>query len=243
MNSNAHLRRGRRQHVVSACLFFAFLAALVSPSVAADGSKPPPARTKYPIPDLVMIVWVTEQMDRVSFTYNKAVKRDAVEIRLGNLLRETAWTANDIHIEDLKMADGATTTTVEFTTLGTVNLQSGGFPLAPIIKTFKDLKYLEIQFMVSMPFNFRGLRHFENKHVKIALNRGTNVYGYSIFIKDPNFKTLDLPLVQPETTAASRPAGAGRTKLLGLMLTLMLGFFAAMLVYFIMKRATGSRES
>jgi len=243
VNSNAYLHSGRHRHLVSACLLLAFLAALVSPILAAEGSKPPAAATKYPIPDLVMIVWVTEQMDRVSFSYDKAMKRDAVEVHLGNLLRETAWTANNIRVEDQKMADGATTTTIEFTTLGTVNLQSGGFPLEPIIKAFKDLKYLEIQFLVSMPFNFRGLRHFENKHVKIALNRGTNVYGYSVFINDSNFKTLDLPLLQSDATTASKPADAGRTKLLGLVLIAMLGFFAAMLVYFITKRATGSRKS
>lgn len=232
----------RSRHLVFAFMLLAFLAALVSPTLGADGSKPP-AGTKYPIPDLVMIVWVTEQMDRVSFTYAKTMKRDNVEAHLGNLLRETAWTANNLHIEDLKMGDGSATTTVEFSTLGTVNLQSGGFPLEPIIKAFKDLGYLEIQFMVSMPFDFRGLRHFENKHVKIVLNRGTNVYGYSVFIKDPNFKTLDLPLVQLGNTAAPKSADAKHSNLLGLALIVLLGLLAAMLVYFLTKRAAGSRES
>jgi hypothetical protein len=141
------------------------------------------------------------------------------------------------------MADGSMTTSAEFSTLGTVNLQSGGFPLEPIIKAFKDLEYLELQFMISMPFNFQGLRRFENKYVKIVLNRGTNVYGYSVFIKDPNFKTLNLPLVQLGDTAASKPADAKRSNLLGIVLIVLLGLFAAILVYYLTKRAAGSHES
>ena len=249
VNSNANLECSLPYHLefrpgrclLSACLLLAFLATLVSPALAARTREPAPAQQT--VPDMLMLVLVMEQMDNVSFTYREVVKRAKAEEHLGNLLRETAWTANNLRIEDLNMADGGATTTVEFSTLGTVNLQSGGFPLEPIIKAFKDLGYLEIQFMVSMPFDFRGLRHFENKHVKIVLNRGTNVYGYSVFIKDPNFKALGLPLVQLGNTAAPKSADAKRSNLLGLALIVLLGLLAAMLVYFLTKRAAGSRES
>ncbi len=184
-----------------------------------------------------MLVWVREQMDSVSYTYQNVVKRSVAEKHLANLLQETGWSANNIQVQDLKMADGSATTTVEFTTLGTVNLASGGFPLEPIVKAFKDLHYLEIQFVISMPFTFQGLQHFENKYVKIVLNRGTNVYGYSAFIKDPSFQTLNLPLVQPAVSAAPEPDGK-RSNLLDLALILLLGTLAAMVVYFAMRCAS-----
>ena len=196
--------------------------------------------SKYPIPDLVLIVWVTEQMDRVSFTYQKTLDRSEAETQLGSLLRETGWTASDINIEDVKMADGSATTTVEFSTLGTVNVSSGTFPLEPIIKAFKDLDYLELQFVLPAQFDFRGIRDYENKYVKIALKRGTNAYGYSIFIKDRSFRTLDLPLVQPEKPADRSSAHGATSRFLAIVLVVALGISAATLVYFLMKRTAGS---
>lgn len=184
-----------------------------------------------------MLVWVREQMDNVSYTYQNVVKRSVAEKHLADLLEQTGWTAGNIEIQNLKMADGSATTTVEFTTLGTVNPASGSFPIEPIIKAFKDLHYLEVQFVISTPFSFRGLEHFENKYVKIALNRGTNVYGYSIFVKDPNFTTLNLPLVQPPAST-SPESGPRRSRFLEAALIVLLGVFAAVLVYFVMRRAS-----
>lgn len=219
----------------SLLLAFALFAASAVPVFATEDKTP----SKYPIPDLVMIVWVTEHMDRISFTYQKAMDKSAAEAHLAALLRETGWTANDINIEDVKMADGSSTTTVEFNTLGTVNLGSGALPLEPIIKAFKDLDYLETQFVIPMAFNFQGLREYENKYVKILLKRGTNAYGYSIFIKDRSFRTLDLPLTQPEETATSKPTQGNHANVLGIALVVALGILTAVLVYFLMKRAAG----
>ncbi len=223
----------------SALVLLAFLFALVSP-VASQEQKRDAVTGRYPVPDLVMLVLVSQQMDTVSFSYSKIVKRDQAEAHLAKLLQETGWTANNVRIEDMKMMDGSATTTVEFNTLGTVNLESGGFPLAPIIKAFRDLGYLEVHFMVPQQFAFRGLRQFENKHVKITLNRGTNAYGYSVFVKDPNFDTLNLPMVQPERNPTRNTTEGNHANLIVSALIIALGLFVAMLVFFLTKRAAGS---
>lgn len=223
--------------IITLALTLACVLVLLSPGFTA---KQPVVSVEQRVPDLVMLVLVNQQMDCVSFVYSRIVKRSEVEAHLGNLLRETGWTADNIKVEDVT-SGGSSSTIVEFTTLGTVNASSGTFPIEPIVKSFKDRPYIELQFMVNVPFQFHGLEHFEDKHVKISLKRGTNGYGYSIFVKDPDFTALNLPLVQPETSKA-KSTSVGRAQVLALILIIVLGLLVAALAYFLTKRAAGSRS-
>ena len=224
------------------------LAAILSGSVftpkTAAGVEPAsPTQTLLPMPDVLMLVLVTKDFDSVSFAYPRAVEQSKAERHLANLLRETGWTADQIRIDQAKMADGSVTTSVEFVALGTVNTESGGFPLEPIIKAFKDQRYLQVEFMLSTPFRFRGLQRFENDYVNIALHRGTNAYGYSVRIKDSSFRTLGLPLLQSDLRPDESSGIRTRTPFLYVALILLLGLLSAVLVYFLIRRGTAADTS
>ncbi|MGB9589063.1 MAG: hypothetical protein ACPL7O_12865, partial [Armatimonadota bacterium] len=160
------------------------------------------------VPDIIL--WVdarTPQSGRVSLTYSKAIPRTQVEADLEKILKETAWVATNVSI-----SDGASTnvgeppmTTLEFSTTSAVLDVNGLPPIEPIVIALKEYKSIEILYMVPPQAKLLAPKRFENKHIKLAIERGKNFYRYRVDIKRSDFDVLKLPIrmpgqVEPETS-------------------------------------------
>jgi len=159
---------------------------------AAQTAVTPEAR----MPDV--LIWIDARNPArswVSITYPKVVTKLTAETHLASLLKNTGWTAADLKITSgsLMQSGENPMTSVDFSTPVTIQPQTGYLPIEPIIIAFRDLNAVEIQYIVPATFVFRGVGDFENKHVRIKLNRGSNTYRYSISLKTHDFERLDLP--------------------------------------------------
>lgn len=138
--------------------------------------------------------------DLVSITYPGVLSRDEAKADLDRLIAETGWKVSNVQISSIPEAPNEhnAVTSIDFTTPAVVNLASGGLLVEPFVKTFRRLVRIDLVYIVPSDFSFVGLKHFENKFVKIVLQRGTNTYRYSILIKNQAFGDLNLPFLQPE---------------------------------------------
>jgi len=148
------------------------------------------------VPDIIL--WVDARIPHsgwVSLTYSKVIPKTQVEADLEKILKETAWVATNVSI-----SDGAATnvgeppmTTLEFSTTSAI-LDAYGVPLIePIVIALKEYKRIEILYMVPPQAKLPTPERFENKHVKIAIERGKNFYRYRVDIKRSDFDVLKLP--------------------------------------------------
>lgn len=160
------------------------------------------------VPDIIL--WVDARIPHsgwVSLTYSKAIPKTQAEADLKKILKETAWVATNVSI-----SDGSATnvgeppmTTLEFSTTSAV-LDANGVPrIEPIVVALKEYKRIEILYMVPPQAKLLLPERFENKHVKIAIERGKNFYRCRVDIKRSDFDVLKLPTnmsgqVEPETS-------------------------------------------
>jgi hypothetical protein len=148
------------------------------------------------MPDV--LIWIDARnpaQSWVAITYPKVVPKVTAETHLANLLKYTGWAAANLKISHGSIAKTGENpmTSAEFSTPAAIQPQTGYLPIEPIILAFRDLNLVEVQYLTPATFVFRGLGDFENKHVRIKLNRGSNTYRYSISLKTHDFERLDLP--------------------------------------------------
>ena len=195
------------------------------------------------MPDVLMWIDVRNpDAHWVSITYPKVVTRDVAESYLGKLLTETGWSATNVSITEGSVVESGENpmTAVEFMTPAAVRPYSGLLPIEPIVKAFRDLKNIEIQYLVPPTFYFQGLGDYENEYVKIVLNHGNNAYRYTIRVKNSKFDTLGLPSPNVGEPFAENSGRWGRIS--GLVvrgLIVMLALMVATLAYIITSRFTG----
>ncbi len=192
-------------------------------------------------PDVLVFIQLTgTNMDFVSFTYPKVVSQNQAMAHLSRVTSETGWQTLDLRITNNSLLKSGSNpmTSVEFTTPQVVRLDLGGFPIEPLIKAFKDLKHIEIVYVTPPNFTFQGLKNFENKYVKITLQRGTNTYRYQITIKDSDFETLGLPFLQPEapSTPKTEVATEHKSRALAVVLIIIIALIAGALTYYFVRR-------
>ncbi|MDI6827045.1 MAG: hypothetical protein QME62_01020 [Armatimonadota bacterium] len=192
-------------------------------------------------PDVLIFIQLTgTNMDFVSFTYPKVVPQNQAMAHLSRVSLETGWQTLDLRITNNSLLKSGSNpmTSVEFTTPQAVRLDLGGFPIEPLIKAFKDLKHIEIVYVTPQNFAFQGLKNFENKYVKITLQRGTNTYRYQITIKDSGFETLGLPFLQPEVpnTPKTEVATEHKSRTMAVVLIIIIALIAGVLTYYFIRR-------
>lgn len=190
-----------------------------------------------PMPDV--LIWIDARAADthwISITYPKVVEKAQAEKHLLELLKETGWNAANTNITNTSiMASGENPmTSVEFTAPNAVNAPSGVLPIEPIVKAFRDLKIIEIQYLAPPGFQFQGLEDYENKYVSIAFARGAGTFKYSIRVKDPNFDTLGLP-----TYSAQQNGIFGHDKSYMVWIVTALAIIAALMVGFLAYLITG----
>jgi hypothetical protein len=193
------------------------------------------------MPDV--LVWVDARSvsgHSISMTYPKVVSRAKAEAHLHSLLDATGWVQTNVKITDasLEKSGANPMTSAEFVTSQAVRIESGVFPIEPIITALRDLKKVEVLFMVPSAFRFKGLRDYEDRYVTVRLRRSVDAYTYSVRIKDSSFQTLGLP-TSSEQGQASAP---GFGKLTAVLTVVLLAVLAAAAAYLITCRLTGNRR-
>lgn len=207
-------------------------------AIAAPKASPPSQQ----MPDvLILIVASNPQITSVSIIYPKLIPKNVAEANLSTMLRETGWNASNLNISDGSAANSGELpmTSIDFRTSFTLDMESGYLPIEPIIKAFRNVKQMEIQYILPQTFYFHGVGDFQNRYVQIKLISGNNAYRYAVHIKDPSFTTLGLPKPQVQSTA---PKAVDRTQLTIKILIVALALMAAAIVFMVSVRVTQSRR-
>ena len=210
---------------------------LIAPAFAQDGGA-------SGMPEVLIFIDARKVgANAVSITYPKVVTRTQAESDLSNLLKETGWSAASVNItEGSIMKTGEfPMTAVEFLTPSAIQTD-GVIPIEPIVRAFRNMHYIEVQYLTSPTMYMSTLGSFENKYVKITLNRGNNAYRYSIRIKDSSFQDLGLPKLVPETAGSSTVGQRSGIRLMITILIIMLALMAATLAYIFTARFTHRRK-
>jgi len=220
-----------------AAYIYALLTALLLAPTVSGGALSAAIQSKNPIPDV--LVWVdarNQEGHLVSITYAKVIPRDQAENQLSQLLSETGWSAANVDISDesLSASGESPMTSIAFMTPKAIELDSGTLPIEPIVKPLRNLKVIRIIYLAPSGFRFRGLEDYENKYVKISLERGTNTYEYTVTVKNAHFDTLGLPL----TGVKQIPTEARRSRpgTLALSLVIALALLTGVLTYLVTRR-------
>ena len=197
------------------------------------------------MPDVLIFVDARKVgANAVSITYPKVVTRTQAEAALSNLLRETGWSAASVNITDgsIMKSGEFPMTAVEFNTPSAIQAD-GVITIEPIVRAFRNTTNIQVQYLTSPTVYVSSLGSFENKYVKITLNRGINAYRYSIRIKDSGFEDLGLPKPAAERNASTRAVGQGsRVTIIATVLIIMLALMAATLAYIFTARFTRNRK-
>lgn len=183
----------------------AFLAlGLVSASIAAGPAK------LIDAPDvMVMILSVMPPYDQVSIQYNSVMNSDQTSADLSVLARETGWLFKNVEssTQSAGTPGSVPTTSTNFIMLRIANYTEGLLPLSPFVDTFKRFKRIEIRYLVTKDYRFRGLRDYENKYVRIGMSQEGTSYLYRVQVKDRGFDKIQIPLKPTPKPVVGRAAG------------------------------------
>lgn len=130
-------------------------------------------------------------------------------------------------------------TSVEFTVPNAVPVssspQAGGFKIEPLILALKRFREIELVFAMRPEFRFKGLREYEDDHVRVQLRTAGQTYTYRIEIKRSDFDKLDLPVVvEPVTVTPHSRRGPGI--IVPLIISICVGLAVWLLAYLVKKR-------
>jgi hypothetical protein len=154
--------------------------------------------TSREMPDvLVLVLSGVAPVDQVSINYSTEVPESAAKADISALAKETAWLVASERVTTRTVRDSKTTS-ASFNTVAVVNYSEGVLNTAPFINVLRRFPSIEINYLVSDSFKFRGLKDFENEFVNVHLDRRGSSYLYRIRVKDSSFDKLVLPQRQPE---------------------------------------------
>jgi len=77
-----------------------------------------------------------------------------------------------------------------------VDYAQGTLTLEPFLSAFRDVRRVNVTYLVPGQFNFRGLRQFSDNRVDISLVALEGSYTYQVVLKDHGFERLNLPLIE-----------------------------------------------
>lgn len=188
------------------------------------------------------LIWIDARKPSanwVSMTYPSVIKKKQAEDDLARLLKETGWSATNIKITNASVMNKGENpmTSIEFMTPEAVNINSGYFPIEPIIKALRNLKNIEILYLVPSGFQSQSVGNYENKYVKITLSHGTDSYRYAIQIKNSDFDSLRLPV---QKQAADQDGSRYHPIIIALVI--LLALMAAFLAYTLTARFIGKTK-
>jgi hypothetical protein len=225
------------------CRLRAFILFIFLLLVASNSAFAAKGTSDSRLPDV--LVWVDARGaggQFVSITYPSVIKKAQAEEHLRRLTAATGWTVENVRITDdsVEASGENPMTSVEFATPQAVKIDSPALPVEPIVTALKDVKSMEILFMLPPSFRFRVLGDYENKYIRIVRRQGISTYTYDITVKDSSFESLDLPVPKQDSEAAGNTRG--KLGILIVALAIVLAAMTAILAYSITGKLTGKNE-
>jgi hypothetical protein len=219
--------RFRFRAVVSACWLVLILVAICVPASPAKMSVPGV---------LVLVLSTGGPFDQVSINYASAIPKSEAEKDVYLLKKETSWPITNLKITvaDTSTPGSKPSTSSVFAVPPLVNTRDGTLILEPFISVLRRFPLIEVDYLISRPFSFRGLTDFESRWVKIELTQAPNSYRYRVRVKDKGFERLGLPLVdQSAESSKSTMKISGITRILIIVVVAVL---ASLVAYFVASR-------
>lgn len=138
-------------------------------------------------PQVTIVVVATGGEDRVTFAYNTAVSEQEAKERFQRLLQNGGWEGRLLRVrtESVRTAAGTQLppiTDVTGRARNVVDPNSGGLPVEPFLRTFSDLEYFELYFLVQGDMPFQGLRQWKTRDLHVQLVHTPGVYRYQVNI-------------------------------------------------------------
>ena len=193
-------------------------------------------------PDVLMLVYAgPDGKDSVGLTYPKAIPHAQAKSDLQALQASTGWAPQHVHLEDAPAplrGSKQMMTSVDFVAQGVIPSQGRYLPVEPIVSALRNYPHVAITYMVGDKYDFQGLRQYSDQYVSIALDERGNAYTYHIFVHDPKFPKLNLPIYQAppgQVKTATAPARRGIQPWQVILVT-VIACLAGGGVYFVMSR-------
>lgn len=215
------------------------LLALTSQTPAA----PPSTAVSPNQPNILMLVYVSpDGQDTVGLTYPTAIPHTKAKGDVQALASSAGWVPSNVDIEDAPapiIGSKDMMTSVDFQA-HVVEPSAKYLPLEPVVLALKNYPHVAITYMVANNYSFEGLRNYSDKYVSIALDAHGNAYTYHIFVHDPKFQKLNLPLYQPPAAPQKTAEAPARRRVhpWQVMLVTVIACLAGGCVYFAMSRNT-----
>lgn len=162
-----------------------------------------PAQAETP-EEVMVVVLAHPRGDRVSCSFPKVLSSKEVKDYLHRLTQIGGWKAERVAVNTVRLPTGPMTS-FEFTSPFVVIPSTGTFDLNPFLQAFKALKHIGIVYLVPPFFKYKGVRQFEDDHLKLWLESHPGVYQFHITIKDPQFEDFRLPLESTPSSDNSPP--------------------------------------
>lgn len=77
-----------------------------------------------------------------------------------------------------------------------VDYAQGTLALEPFLKAFRDVQRVNVTYLVPGQFTFRGMRQYADNRVEVSLFAQEGAYTYQVVLKEHNFESLNLPLLE-----------------------------------------------
>lgn len=179
---------------------------------------------------LVLILCGMGPSDRVSINYATKVSDKDVDADVKKLIKTTRWQVSDAEqsTETANVPGAKPTTSVNFRT-ARIALSDGLLPIEPFVDVFKRFQVIRINYLIQSPFQFAGLKDFENDFVKVSFQVNGNSYQYTVQIKNSDFDKAALPM-QYKTSDTEQLGGISAP--VRIILIIVIALLVSVFVYF-----------
>jgi hypothetical protein len=162
-------------------------------------------------PDVLVIVFAgMNGQDSVDLTYPMVVTKAQVTRDLQALKANAGWNAMHVSVTNAPAPSNGgppeMMTSAAFKAQNVVDPAGHYLTLEPVVTALKSYHQVALTyFLATDDYDFRGLRGYADKYVRILFDQHGAAYTYRIHIDDPSFQRLNLPLYQPAPVQAANP--------------------------------------
>jgi hypothetical protein len=165
-------------------------------------------------PDVLVIVFAgVNGQDNVDLTYPMVVPKAQVTRDVLALKANAGWNPTGLVVTNAPAPESGgppqVMTSAAFKARNVVDPLGHYLTLEPVVTALKPYHQLALTYFLNTDtYDFRGLRGYADKYVRIMLDQEGAAYTYRIQIDDPTFQRLNLPLYQPPPVQPLTPTTA-----------------------------------
>ena len=191
-------------------------------------------------PDVLVLVFSSPGgPDQIGLTYPGVVPHGIVQRDIRALQATTGWATANIHISDklppVRKSVGKMTE-ADFTVAGAVAPTTHYLPLEPFVQALHPYRHVTLTYFVGQGFDFRGVRNYSDRHVRIALEQRGGTFTYQIFMLDGHVEHLKLPRYELSSAGGRTALGDGRASPWLLALVALAAVGTGCVVYAVLAR-------